>query len=55
MKEIERLTIRAARDGSAALALEAIAAHPTVPNREVAERILGGYLDGHPSLRERLR
>ncbi len=55
VKEVERLTIRAATDGSRATALEAIAAHPVVPSREVAERILAGYLDGHADLRARLR
>jgi 6-phospho-beta-glucosidase len=55
VKDVERTTIRAARDRSASLALEAIAAHPVVPSREIAERILAGYLDRHPDLRERLR
>jgi 6-phospho-beta-glucosidase len=55
MKEMERTTIRAARTGSAALALDAIAAHPVVPSREVAERILAGYLARQPGLREVLR
>jgi len=55
MKHVERTTIRAATEGSRALALEAIAAHPLVPSRDVAERILAGYLDGHANLRERLR
>lgn len=55
VKEVERLTIRAAMEGSRALALEAIAAHPVVPSREVAGRILAGYLDGHADLRALLR
>jgi 6-phospho-beta-glucosidase len=54
IKEVERLTLRAAREGSATLALEAIAAHPVVPSREVARRILDGYLEQHRALRERL-
>ena len=52
IKEVERLTIRAAATGSAALALDAIAAHPLVPSRDVATRILRGYLERLPSLRE---
>lgn len=55
LKHVERTTIRAAREGSAALALEAIASHPVVPSRKVAERILSGYLRGHEGLRSRLR
>jgi 6-phospho-beta-glucosidase len=55
VKEVERTTIRAARTGSAALALDAIAAHPVVPSRDVAERILSGYLERQPGLREQLR
>jgi len=55
VKEVERMTIRAARTGSAALALNAIAAHPVVPSRDVASRILSGYLERQPGLREQLR
>lgn len=55
VKEVERLTLRASAEGSAEIALEAIAAHPVVPNRDVAERILTGYLERHTSLRELLR
>ena len=55
VKEVERLTIRAAAEGSAALALEALLAHPVVPSREVAERILRGYLERHDDLRALLR
>jgi 6-phospho-beta-glucosidase len=51
IKEVERLTIRAATTGSAAPALEAIAAHPLVPSRDLAERILKGYLERQPGLR----
>jgi 6-phospho-beta-glucosidase len=54
MKQVDRLTIRAAIEGSAALALAAIATHPLVPSHEVAERIFDGYLAGHPELRARL-
>jgi 6-phospho-beta-glucosidase len=55
VKEVERLTLRAAETGSAAIALEAIAAHPVVPSRDTARRILDGYLARHDSLREALR
>ncbi len=53
MKEVETLTIRAALSGSADLALEAMAAHPLVDSRDLAERILDAYFEGHPSMRER--
>jgi 6-phospho-beta-glucosidase len=55
VKEVERLTLRAEREGSRRLALEAIAAHPVVPTRGTAERILEGYLARHDALAERLR
>jgi 6-phospho-beta-glucosidase len=55
LKEVERLTIRASVEGSAKLALEALAAHPVVPSREAAERVLAGYLARHRGLQERLR
>jgi 6-phospho-beta-glucosidase len=50
VKEVERLTIRAAAEGSRALALEAIAHHPLVPSTAVAERILAEYLERQPAL-----
>ena len=50
VKEVERLTIRAACEGSRALALEAIAHHPLVPSPAVAERILADYLAREPAL-----
>jgi 6-phospho-beta-glucosidase len=55
IKEVERLTRRASDAGSAALALDAIAAHPVVPSRDVAKRILDGYLTRHHDLRGSLR
>jgi 6-phospho-beta-glucosidase len=55
IREVERLTLRAATEGSRGLALDAIAAHPVVPTREVAERILDGYLRRHATLAEALR
>ena len=53
LKAVERMTIRAARSGSRKLAVQALAMHPVVPSREVAERIFDGYAAGHPSLKER--
>jgi 6-phospho-beta-glucosidase len=50
IKEVERLTLHAAMEGSRGLALDAIAAHPVVPSREIAERILDGYLARHGEL-----
>jgi 6-phospho-beta-glucosidase len=50
VKEVERLTIRAAAEGSRALALEAIAHHPLVPSPAVAERILADYVARQPAL-----
>jgi len=50
VKEVERLTIRAAAEGSRALALEAIARHPLVPSAAVAERILADYVAREPAL-----
>jgi 6-phospho-beta-glucosidase len=50
VKEVERLTIRAAAEGSRTLALEAIAHHPLVPSATVAERILADYLARQPAV-----
>jgi 6-phospho-beta-glucosidase len=55
VKEVERTTIRASLEGSRALALDAIAAHPVVPTRVGAERILAGYLEALPELAGLLR
>lgn len=55
INEVERLTLRAATEGSRALAREAIAAHPVVPDADVAARILDGYLHRHVGLAEALR
>jgi 6-phospho-beta-glucosidase len=43
VKEVERLTIEAARTGSRELAERAIALHPVVGSAEKAKRILAGY------------
>jgi 6-phospho-beta-glucosidase len=48
VKEVERLTIRASSDRSAALAIEAIARHPVVDSRPLAERIFAGYVERQP-------
>jgi 6-phospho-beta-glucosidase len=50
VKEVERLTIRAAAEGSRSLAVEAIARHPLVPSATIAERILADYLARQPAL-----
>jgi 6-phospho-beta-glucosidase len=44
VKEYERLTIRAAADGSRAAAVDALAANPLVPGREAAERLLADLM-----------
>lgn len=48
VKEVERLTLRASSERSAALAIEAIARHPVVGSRPLAERIFAGYLQRQP-------
>jgi 6-phospho-beta-glucosidase len=50
VKEVDRLTIRAASERSRSLALDAIAHHPLVPSTAVAERILADYLARQPLL-----
>jgi 6-phospho-beta-glucosidase len=55
IKEVERLTIRAAVEGSRSLALEAMVSHPVMTSRAAAERILDGYFAAFPELAERLR
>ena len=41
VKEYERLAVRAVLTGSSALFEDALAAHPLVPSREVAGRLVG--------------
>jgi 6-phospho-beta-glucosidase len=53
VKQVERTTIRAAREGSRELAVEAIALHPLVPSVSVARRIFDGYAARQPELSER--
>jgi 6-phospho-beta-glucosidase len=55
VKEVERLTLRAAVEGSRRLALAAIAAHPVLQDHGLAEPILDGYLHRHPTLAGALR
>jgi 6-phospho-beta-glucosidase len=50
IKDIERLTIRAAVTRSRALAVQAIALHPLVPSVTTARRIFDAYAAGHPEL-----
>jgi 6-phospho-beta-glucosidase len=50
VKEVEQLTIRASRERSRALAVEAIALHPVVPSVGAAEAILDDYLERLPEL-----
>jgi len=54
VKEVERLTIRAALGRSRSLALAAIALHPLVPSVNAARRILDAYVERQPQLRELL-
>ncbi len=43
----EELTVKAALEGSRAVALEALTCHPLVPSREVAKKLLDAYLRTH--------
>ena len=53
LKEVEWTAIEAAVTGSTRLAIRALALHPLVPSRDVAERIFHGYREQHTSLKER--
>ena len=55
VKRFERLTVRAAVEGSADAALEALLAHPLVASYPVARAILDGYVDGLGGLLPSLR
>jgi 6-phospho-beta-glucosidase len=50
VKEVERLTIAAARTRSRDLAIRALALHPLVPSMPVAVRIFDAYAAGQPEL-----
>jgi len=53
IKHVERLTIRAAAESSTAQAVEALAQHPLVASRTLAQRIFDAYRAEHASLRAR--
>ena len=53
IKDVERTTIRAALEGSPALAVRALAMHPLVPSVTVARRIFDAYRERHVALAER--
>ena len=50
VKAVEELTIAAAREGSEALALQAISLHPLVDSVTTARTLLAGYRDRIPTL-----
>ncbi|TNB71049.1 6-phospho-beta-glucosidase [Arthrobacter sp. BB-1] len=52
VKEVERLTVRAATDGNRDAALEAFTRHPLVDSRELAVQLLAGYEREFPALRD---
>lgn len=47
VKEYERLTAQAALEGSAKMAIDALAANPLVNHRDLAERLGSNYLEAH--------
>ncbi|BCW49287.1 6-phospho-beta-glucosidase [Arthrobacter sp. StoSoilB13] len=51
VKEVERLTIRAVRDGDREAALQAFAAHPLVGSASLGAQLLDGYEAAFPELR----
>jgi 6-phospho-beta-glucosidase len=53
VKAVERMTIAAAKTRSRQTAVDALAAHPVVPSRAAAERILTGYESSFPTLARR--
>ena len=52
VKEVERLTVRAATDGDRESALEAFTRHPLVDSRELAAQLLSGYEREFPALQD---
>jgi 6-phospho-beta-glucosidase len=52
-REAERATLAAVSSPSRMAVVDAIACHPVVPSRELAERIVDGYLGRHQWMRER--
>jgi 6-phospho-beta-glucosidase len=55
VKAVEQLTIRAARDHSPRLALQALALHPLVDSVTTARTLLTNYKSRHPDLADLLR
>jgi 6-phospho-beta-glucosidase len=53
VREAERATLAAIDSPSRGAVLEAIACHPVVQSRELAERIVDGYFERHTWMRER--
>jgi len=52
IKEVERLTVRAVREGDRDAALKAFAAHPLVGSESLGAELLEGYEAAFPELRE---
>jgi len=52
VKDVERLTVRAATDGDRDAALNAFARHPLVDSADLAAQLLAGYEQAFPALRE---
>ena len=53
VRDAERATLAAVVSPSREAVVEAISSHPVVPSREMAERIVDGYLERHTWMRER--
>ncbi|MGH2526067.1 MAG: hypothetical protein ACRDG2_04900, partial [Actinomycetota bacterium] len=49
----ERATLAAVAAPSRGAVVDAVASHPVGPSRELAERIVDGYLERHAWMRER--
>jgi 6-phospho-beta-glucosidase len=52
VREAERATLEAASSSSRDAVVNAVACHPVVPSRELAERIVDGYVERHGWMRE---
>jgi alpha-galactosidase/6-phospho-beta-glucosidase family protein len=52
VRDAERATLEAAASPSLEGIVAALAAHPIVPSRELAERIVDVYLERHAWMRE---
>jgi 6-phospho-beta-glucosidase len=55
VKDVERLTVRAATEGDRGAALQAFARHPLVGSEELAATLLSGYEQAFPGLRKTWR